>query len=210
MAEPADPVEAPVPSSPAPEQEDPREDEAAQDSGIAQGEDDNQDAVSIKTTTEALFAEGEAGDTLDDPAEKQHRIGLDINYPWGWHGSMYDDYDVVTVHGIRDDFRTAWTDHNGGWWVKDQLFKDLSIREVDYSYDIHEDSMLYEPSGIKSLALDLLSEFAQVRQRLDDTETDRPIIWICHDVGGQIVKMVCPLSVLVDSFHLSMPRGNKC
>ncbi|KAI1091612.1 putative ankyrin repeat protein [Rostrohypoxylon terebratum] len=131
------------------------------------------------------------------PESKEHKLGLDINSPWGWSGSDYDDYDVVTVHGIRDDYKTSWTDHTGAWWVKDQLFQKLSIREVDYSYEIHEESELYAPNGINRLATSLIDEYAQLRSKLMETETDRPIIWICHDLGGTIVKEA--LSIATDN-----------
>lgn len=68
--------------------------------------------------------------------------------------------------------------------------------------------MLYEPGGIMQHARRLVTEYAAVRQKLEEvmtqgrmqgvallimrlqTETDRPIIWICHDLGGTIVKEV--------------------
>ena len=75
---------------------------------------------------------------------------------------------MVTVHGIRDDYKTAWIDKTGTWWVKDQLFKDLSIREVDYSYEIDEDSAIYEPNGILHHAEKLIKKYAEVRKDLDE------------------------------------------
>ncbi|KAF7554349.1 hypothetical protein G7Z17_g2957 [Cylindrodendrum hubeiense] len=145
-------------------------------------EDDDQDTVSVKTTTESLFSV----DLAEGPPEERN-IGLGINSR-GWSGSNYDDYDIITVHGIRDDYKTAWTDKNGDWWVKKQLFKKLSVREIDYSYDIDEESILYQPNGIRLHAERLVEEYAEIRRRLEETETDRPIIWICHDLGGTIVK----------------------
>lgn len=118
---------------------------------------------------------------------------------------------MITVHGIRDDYKSCWIDAEGGWWVKDRLFKNLSVREVDYSYEIDEDSSVYEPEGLASHAKSLINEYAKVRSKLEEvkplsisqcsrrkvvlitswqTETDRPIIWICHDLGGIIVKEV--------------------
>ncbi|KAI1370783.1 putative ankyrin repeat protein [Hypoxylon crocopeplum] len=149
--------------------------------------DNNQDAASVKTTTASLFSQCEESSSSESES-RQHKLGLDINYPWGWSGSSYDDYDVITVHGVRDDYTTAWADNNGIWWVKEQLFKSLSIREIDYSYEIDEESTLYHPKGIKLHAERLIGEYAEVRGRLADTETDRPVIWICHDLGGTIVK----------------------
>ncbi|KAK6952058.1 hypothetical protein Daesc_006587 [Daldinia eschscholtzii] len=129
---------------------------------------------SIKSVTADLFPLNDAPFSQSS-GSKQHKLGLDINYPLGWTGSAYNDYDVVTVHGIRDDYKTAWIDKTGTWWVKDQLFKDLSIREVDYSYEIDEDSAIYEPNGILHHAEKLIKKYAEVRKELDETEVDRPI-----------------------------------
>ncbi|KAF4951589.1 hypothetical protein FGADI_7364 [Fusarium gaditjirri] len=143
-------------------------------------EEKEDDAAS--TTTDELLGEG----TETSPGE--HKLGLDINFPGGWSGSSYDDYDVITVHGIRDDYKTAWIDSKGNWFLKDTLFKNLSVREIDYSYENHEDSILYKPNGIRVLAEKLIDEYAAVRAKLEETETERPIIWVCHDFGGTIVK----------------------
>ncbi|KAG5799177.1 hypothetical protein H9Q69_001809 [Fusarium xylarioides] len=140
------------------------------------------DAVSIKTTTDDLLGEG------TDTSPREHKLGLDINFPWGWSGSSYDDYDVITVHGIRDDYKTLWIDSKGNWFLKDTLFKDMSVREIDYSYENHEESILYKPNGIRILAERLIDEYATIRTKLEETETERPIIWVCHDFGGTIVK----------------------
>ncbi|KAI0119519.1 putative ankyrin repeat protein [Daldinia grandis] len=147
----------------------------------------NKDTVSIKSGTTNLFSLSE-NLPLQDPESKQHKLGLDINHPLGWSGSAYDDYDVITVHGIRDDYKTAWIDENGLWWVRDRLFKNLTIRELDYSYEIGEDSEIYEPNGIVQHARRLIEKYAEVRRELEETEVDRPVIWICHDLGGMIVK----------------------
>ncbi|XDG08410.1 hypothetical protein ABKA04_008025 [Annulohypoxylon sp. FPYF3050] len=119
-------------------------------------------------STDLLSDDGSEGEKAPPPGPEsgEHKLGLDINSPWGWSGSDYDDYDVITVHGIRDDYKTSWTDHKGAWWVKDQLFKNLSIREVDYSYEIDEGSELYVPDGINRLATSLIDEYAQLRSKL--------------------------------------------
>ncbi|KAL6887054.1 putative ankyrin repeat protein [Trichoderma evansii] len=147
----------------------------------------NEQADSPDTCTEDLFSQN--GDGLPPLRESDERkLGLDIIRPWGWSGSSYSDYDVVTVHGIRDDYKTAWTEEDGTWWLKEKLFKNLSIREVDYSYEIDEEATIFQVDGIKLHAERLLTAYAKERAKLEDTEIDRPIMWICHDLGGTIVK----------------------
>ncbi|KAK4080972.1 hypothetical protein Trihar35433_2077 [Trichoderma harzianum] len=73
------------------------------------------------------------------------------------------DFDVITVHGIRDNYKTAWERENGSRWISDTLFKETPVREVDYGYDIDEDARLYEPDGIEFHAEDLIKEFSKFR-----------------------------------------------
>ncbi|OBS26147.1 hypothetical protein FPOA_00090 [Fusarium poae] len=144
------------------------------------------DLISIQTETDILLP-------IEKDSEipvQEHKLGLDINAIRGWSGSQYDDYDVIAVHGIRDDYKTAWMDKKGGWVLKERLFKGLSIREIDYSYEIDENSILYQQNGIGILAESLLDSYAKEREHLAGTETDRPIIWACHDIGGTIVKQI--------------------
>ncbi|KAL5083315.1 hypothetical protein Trisim1_001767 [Trichoderma cf. simile WF8] len=179
-----DPASTMEPNLALPIQEVPKELEA--DSGRMKNEDQDGaiDAISIKTTTDQIF---------NPPTEphidlEERKLGLSIVRNLGWSGSSYDDYDVITVHGIRDDYTTAWIDREGSWWIKNKLFHDLSARQIDYSYEIHEDSDLYEADGLRLHAERLLTAYANVRRELEDTEMDRPIIWVCHDLGGTIVK----------------------
>lgn len=152
---------------------------ASEHYGVNEGED------TPETRTEDLFSQD--GDN-PPPASGERQLGLDILHPLGWSGSAHSDYDVVTVHGIRDDYKTAWTDEDGAWWLKNRLFKGLSIREVDYSYEIDEEATIFEADGIKLHAERLLTAYATDRASLKETEINRPIIWICHDLGGTIVK----------------------
>ncbi|KAG7286709.1 hypothetical protein NEMBOFW57_009020 [Staphylotrichum longicolle] len=137
------------------------ESQAVPDANISSGNADddqdgeNQDAASIKTTTTDFFLD-HIVTTPTANSSRQHRLGLDINEPWGWDGSSYNDYE------------TAWTDAQGVWWVKDKLFKRLSTRQVDYSYEIDAASMLYEPGGIMQHARRLVTEYAAVRQKLEE------------------------------------------
>jgi hypothetical protein len=52
--------------------------------------------------------------------------------------------------------------------VKDQLCRDLSVREVDYSYEIDASSMIYEEHGVVGHAQKLIDEYAAVRRKLDE------------------------------------------
>ncbi|KAF4333733.1 ankyrin repeat [Fusarium beomiforme] len=142
------------------------------------------DAISIQTGTDGLLPI--EPDSTSPPQE--HKLGLDINAIRGWSGSDYDDYDVIAVHGLRDDYKTAWMCKNGNWILRENFFRGMSVREIDYSYEIHENSEVYNRNGIHVLAKELIDKYADERERLAEPETDRPIIWVCHDIGGTIVK----------------------
>ncbi|KAK4060966.1 hypothetical protein Trihar35433_9891 [Trichoderma harzianum] len=133
-------------------------------------QDDDIDAVSIKTTTDQIF---------NPPTEpqielEQRKLGLSITRNLGWSGSNYDDYDVITVHGIRDDYTTAWINREGSWWIKNKLFHDLSARQIDYSYEIHEDSDLYKTDGLRLHAERLMTAYTNVRGKLEDVFLGSP------------------------------------
>ncbi|KAM0512787.1 hypothetical protein ACHAPE_008540 [Trichoderma viride] len=170
----------------------PQEVEAESERSRKEDQDDNMNALSV--TTDQTFDES----TEPQTDLNQRKLGLSIVRNFGWSGSNYDDYDIVTVHGICDDYRTAWIDGEGLWWIKTKLFRDLSARQIDYSYEIHGDSELYEIDGLRLHAERLVTAYAEIRGKLEEIEQDRPIIWVCHDLGGTIVKealsmaLTCP------------------
>jgi hypothetical protein len=46
----------------------------------------------------------------------------------------------------------------------------MSVREIDYSYEIDQDSLLYRPNGIRLLAENLLDEYVKVRETLEEVK----------------------------------------
>lgn len=80
----------------------------------------------------------------------------------------YIIYSVVAVHGIRDDYKTAWIENDGTWWLKNKLFQDLSIREVDYSYEIDEEATIFQMDGIELHAERLLTAYTKDRASLEE------------------------------------------
>ncbi|KAL7940994.1 putative ankyrin repeat protein [Trichoderma barbatum] len=154
----------------------------------------NKEIVDPETLTDDLLSLN-GDDWSPDYGAAQRRPGLNVIRGWGWSGSSHNDFDVVTVHGIRDDYKTAWTKEDETWWVKDGLFTGKSIRELDYAYDIDEEATIYNLDGIQLHAETLITAYAQNRSNLEETEIDRPIIWICHDLGGTIVKEALRLAL---------------
>ncbi|KAM0490409.1 hypothetical protein ACHAP8_011568 [Fusarium lateritium] len=160
----------------------------------------DEDAASVTTSDSSSNAPSDVSSEIADIADfKTWPVGLDssaghINRPLGltrqWGFSSFDDYDVVTVHGLRDDHKTVWTSQTGKSWLREILFQELSIRPLDYFYAVDEKADVFGPDGIEMEARNLLRSYREKRQILPDTEVNRPIIWICHDIGGNIVKKV--------------------
>ncbi len=115
---------------------------------------------------------------------------------------------VITVHGIRDDPKVAWTDENGTWWVNNDLFGDLSTRQVDYLYQIDATSTIFEPDGVVQHAQKLITQYARLRQELEEVKPQHG-----HRVALQYRALVCTLLTdtppLADrnrpAHHLDMP-----
>lgn len=79
---------------------------------------------------------------------------------------------VITVHGIRDDYKTAWIDKEGSWWLRNKVFKGLRARQIDYAYEVDEDSTLYEADGLRRHATRLIAQYAMLRKNLEEVGAD--------------------------------------
>lgn len=64
-------------------------DAASTTPGTASDKSKDSDAVSVQTKTTDIFSSSEE----DLPSSNQHELGLDINFPRGWDGSSYNDYE---------------------------------------------------------------------------------------------------------------------
>lgn len=102
------------------------------------------------------------------------------------------DIDIVAVHGLMGNPYTTWTrgkDPNGTPWIMDFLPSQLPhARIFSYGYDskfVRSSSV----AGIPEFAMNLLA-WLKLR-RSTESERQRPLLFICHSLGGIIVKKVC-------------------
>ncbi|KAF3397270.1 Nephrocystin-3 [Talaromyces pinophilus] len=93
--------------------------------------------------------------------------------------------DVIAVHGLDEDALDAWTAPNSCCWLRDLLPLDIPVRVLAFAYgDTHQSIF----GSAQTLLQDLWS------QRDTDERRERPIIFICHGLGGIIVKKALILS----------------
>ncbi len=101
--------------------------------------------------------------------------------------------DIVALHGLNSNYEKAWTwpsnkQNERKNWLKDFLPQQIpNARIMSYGYD---SQLLFGRSAadISTFAEQLLNDLMAERQTL--TEKSRPIIFICHSLGGIVFKKV--------------------
>ncbi|EDP48063.1 SesB-like NB-ARC domain protein [Aspergillus fumigatus A1163] len=98
---------------------------------------------------------------------------------------------IVAVHGLNGDSITAWSGpETGTLWLKDLIPKHIPHARV-LSFGYESSSCRFDWPGfvdkIRSLATTLVADLEADRQKLGGCRT-RPIIFVCHGLGGVIVK----------------------
>ncbi|KAI1385789.1 uncharacterized protein F4822DRAFT_438318 [Hypoxylon trugodes] len=101
--------------------------------------------------------------------------------------------DVVLVHGLNGDPQRTWTSKNDVFWPTDLL--PTSLREAranilvyGYNADVYSKKHGSNPSDnfMYMHAQTLVTSLTHYRK--DEQSTRNPIIWVCHSLGGILVK----------------------
>jgi hypothetical protein len=97
--------------------------------------------------------------------------------------------DIIAIHGINGDPFTTWTcETTGRLWLRDFLPDDVpGARVFSFGYDA-QICFSKSISGINEIALMLLNQLL-VKRRSKNCQSS-PLIFICHSMGGIIVKQV--------------------
>ncbi|KAF4982121.1 hypothetical protein FZEAL_2181 [Fusarium zealandicum] len=130
------------------------------------------------------------------------------------HSSVNDTVDIVFVHGLIGDCTRTWTAKTATEpWPKYLLPPEVpNARILTYGYDATVvDRVQGTPTRnrVRNHAYTLLTSLASFRQHGETT--DRPIIFVCHSIGGLICQDALvtskeqPESHLQSIFH--MTRG---
>ncbi|KAI1127661.1 hypothetical protein F5Y10DRAFT_265938 [Nemania abortiva] len=128
-------------------------------------------------------AEGELGDEGTSDTASNDLIGP-LEFPNDCGGPA-SGFDLVFVHGLCGSRLKTWT-RDSVFWPRDLLKEDLkNVRVVTWGYgtNIANASTYGNEESLFGHATALLNDLARLRQGIT-----RPIIFICHGLGGLVVK----------------------
>ncbi|TGO57714.1 hypothetical protein BOTNAR_0196g00150 [Botryotinia narcissicola] len=112
--------------------------------------------------------------------------------------------DIVALHGIKGDAFKTWTEKNEdgvkNLWLRDQLPNELpGARIFSFGYDANV--LFSRGTGtIEDFATALLEDL--LRERSTDKHRKRRIIFVCHSMGGIVVK-----KALIRAFNVKLYRN---
>jgi hypothetical protein len=100
--------------------------------------------------------------------------------------------DIIAIHGLNGHYENTWTTEREDGarvnWLKDLLPKKISnARIMSFSYNSRV-QFSKSTSDITDFASQLLEQLLAVRR--SEAEKSRPIIFVCHSLGGIVFKEV--------------------
>ncbi|KAH6667983.1 hypothetical protein B0J14DRAFT_519380 [Halenospora varia] len=123
--------------------------------------------------------------TIATPQRKIFPSGIKL-----LHDSEHSVVDVVLVHGLTGDREKTWTAKNAASpWPQSLLpSKVPNARVLTFGYDAYITDWrgMVSQNRIGNHSMNLLTSVATFRE--DDDTNNRPIIFICHSLGGLICE----------------------
>jgi hypothetical protein len=112
---------------------------------------------------------------------------------------------IVAIHGLNEDLVGAWTDPKSRTlWLRDLLPKSIKVaRVLAFGYDASASSFFGQSCAgkIQTHAHTLVASL-QADRSLEGCDR-RPIIFICHGLGGVLVKKALAYSASRTSSHVA-------
>lgn len=158
-----------------------KKDRAGRLSNLPATHGDSSDASSAPTRSQPS-AEPPAQALASRPAEK---IGL-FELAKGKHNDE-KTIDVVAVHGLQGDSYQTWTHENGTMWLESILPDKIPYARImtfGYSSTVAFSS---SAAQLEDKSIELINRLTMKRASVENGST-RPIIFVCHSLGGILVK----------------------
>lgn len=118
---------------------------------------------------------------------------------------------IVAVHGLYENAIETWTESETGvLWLRDLFpYRQRRARILSYSYNAVAIASPGSGSGdrIQPYAVSLVAELCADRQLENGDAFTRPIIYICHGIGGLLVKRALAFSNARRSKAVEHPRS---
>ncbi|KAM7184442.1 hypothetical protein V8F20_012226 [Naviculisporaceae sp. PSN 640] len=112
--------------------------------------------------------------------------------------------DIVALHGLGGHPYNTWTDADGHLWLRDSLPARIpQTRIMTFGYD---SAVVFSRSRltINDFALDLLERLRLARKL--PVEQQRPLVFVCHSLGGVLFKEMLIQASLDTSNHGQIAR----
>ncbi|KZN89782.1 Protein SERAC1 [Penicillium chrysogenum] len=103
------------------------------------------------------------------------------------HSSSVVLFDLVAIHGLNGDAIDTWTHQKTRvMWLKDLLPEALpNIRIMTFGYNARFKNFTAQ-QDLRSISSKLLNELVDFRTT--EEEKSRPIVFVCHSLGGIVAK----------------------
>jgi hypothetical protein len=102
----------------------------------------------------------------------------------------------VALHGLNGSAIKTWTDKKGHLWLRDSLPDHIpNARIMTFGYDSAlRSSKSKTTMHLSDFAEDLLTRLVYARQ--DPLEKNRGLVFICHSLGGLVLKQALVMAQL--------------
>ncbi|KAI9853089.1 MAG: hypothetical protein M1838_001590 [Thelocarpon superellum] len=141
----------------------------------------------------SLASMGNIGGGASAPAREKNGLWVLQDKP----SDQERQVDIVAVHGLGGDAFGTWSD--GPLWLRDFLPQQVPCaRIMTYGYDSIV-AFSKSVANIDDFAVDLFTRLSDIR--VTPQEKARPVIFVCHSLGGIVVKKALVIAQARSRLH---------